>query len=465
MARLNRGRGVALRALPALAALTAMAWADVAIAQAPPGSTGRIRVALRDFDNVMGRPEHAKFGRALVEMLTTDLESTGRLQLFERERLDRVLAEQKLQHTEHFDKSTVVELGKLTGIAYLISGSITAGGKDKLRIDARLTDATTGEVVLTARVMSTTDGLFEAEEELAERLKARLMPAARGGAPTPPPRGPTVAARSVDRGVLRRAAARSADPGKIYARSHAVVIGIDAYPRLTPLKAGVADARAVAGVLRGRGFEVTTLLDGQATLRRIRQVLSHDLYEAVGPQDRVLVFFAGHGQTHGPPDREMGYLMPFDADPIATSGISMSELQKWFALYQAKHVMFVADACYSGLAVAERAAGLAPGTRDYLARITSKPVRVALVAGQRDQKALEEGGQGVFTRFFLDALAGAGDVDRDGLITSDEIAVFVKRRVSQHVWQRHSRRQDPKVAAEGDGEFVFFVGGDRAATR
>ncbi len=62
--------------------------------------------------------------------------------------------------------------------------------------------------------------------------------------------------------------------------------------------------------------------------------------------------------------------------PVST-GISMSELQNWFADYRSKHVMFVADSCYSGLALTTRSTGLDPQTQDYLKHITSRKVRVA----------------------------------------------------------------------------------------
>jgi hypothetical protein len=53
----------------------------------------------------------------------------------------------------------------------------------------------------------------------------------------------------------------------------------------------------------------------------------------------------------------------------------MQELQGWFASYRAKHVMFVADACYSGLAISTRAAGLSAGALDYLAPLNPSGLR------------------------------------------------------------------------------------------
>ena len=245
---------------------------------------------------------------------------------------------------------------------------------------------------------------------------------------------------------------------KVYNRSYAVVIGVDKYSYLPKLKGAVRDARAVAKILKKQGFTVTTLENKKATRSRIAALLGDKLAREVRRDDRVLVFFAGHGVSTGSGNTAMGYLMPIEgkrSSPRGT-GISMTELQNWFADYQAKHVMFVADSCYSGLALSTRAVGLDPESRDYLKQITSKPVRIALVAGGAGEEANEWRGHGLFTKFFLEALGGSADADKDGLITSDEIAAFVKPNVTQTARQYFRAVQQPQMGRRGEGEFVFL---------
>ena len=79
--------------------------------------------------------------------------------------------------------------------------------------------------------------------------------------------------------------------------SIAFVIGINAYGNGVPaLRSAVADARRLAEMLRnGHGYDVV-LLDDPVTLSKIRGGLTDVLPAKVrNPDDRLLVYFAGHG--------------------------------------------------------------------------------------------------------------------------------------------------------------------------
>ena len=268
-------------------------------------------------------------------------------------------------------------------------------------------------------------------------------------------RGLTVAPRAAE-GVQRG--------DVLYRRSHAVVVGIDRYDRLPALTGAVRDAERVGEELERRGFDVTTLVDQAATREALTTLLGDRLPQKVGKEDRVLVFYAGHGLSTGIGGEAMGYVMPVGADRDAPrgTGIAMSEMQRWFAGYESKHVMFVADACYSGLALSTRSIGLSRRTKDYLRMVTSRPVRLAFVAGAADQEAHEWRGQGVFTRYFLDAISGTADANGDGVVTSDEIAAFVKPGVADTVRAHFGADQHPQMGRRGGGEFVFLARGREA---
>lgn len=245
---------------------------------------------------------------------------------------------------------------------------------------------------------------------------------------------------------------------QVYSGSVAVVIGIDAYRDLSPLTGAVRDAKAVAEVLRAQGFEVITLLDAEAKRQRISEVLGDELPNRLGKDDRVLIYFAGHGVTEGDGESTMGYLMPFDASNTKrrSTGLSMSEMQQWFQGYKARHVMFVADACYSGLALSTRSAGLSPKLKDYVKVVSERPVRLALVAGGAGEEANEWHGHGLFTTFFLDAIRGAADTDHDGIVTSYDIVAYVRPQVTETALGLGAR-QTPQYGRRGEGEFLFFT--------
>ena len=244
---------------------------------------------------------------------------------------------------------------------------------------------------------------------------------------------------------------------KLYERSHAVVIGVDRYQKMPRLHAAERDAEELARVLGAKGFAVEKLLGSAATREAVVRVLGDELPGRVGPRDRVLVYFAGHGLSSGEGESAVGYLLPADGDPEhpAATSVPMTELVRWFGEYPAKHVMLLADACYSGLALSTRSVGLRPAMERYLEAITRRPVRVVFVAGGGREEAHEWQGRGLFTHFVLRALDGAADSNRDGIITSDEIVAYVKPEVSVTAQRLWGANQHPQSGRSGEGELVF----------
>jgi hypothetical protein len=264
--------------------------------------------------------------------------------------------------------------------------------------------------------------------------------------------------------------ARLRGPGQpsIYHRSFAVVVGINRYTDLPPLTAASPDAKSVARTLQGQGFRLVCgegcegpVLDGSATKEHLKTLLETTLPSMLSSGDRVVVYFAGHGQSLRRGSGLDGYLLPVNAskDKIADTGLAMTDIQGWLEGYAAKHVMLVADACYSGLALSTRSVALSSTTVDYARLISERKVRFTLVAGRDDQEASEHDGHGVFTKFWLEGIAGHADSNGDDLVTSDELYAFVGPRVFEFVAKNMNREQTPQYARSGQGELVFAVGG------
>src|SRR5262249_5571918 len=115
-----------------------------------------------------------------------------------------------------------------------------------------------------------------------------------------------------------------------YRKSWAVIIGINAYQKWPKLEYAVNDAKAIGDVLRTLGFdEVVMLLDGEATQKNILRVLGDDLKAKTQDEDRVFIFFAGHGQTEDLANGKMGYIIPVEGerDNYYSTAISMHQLQ------------------------------------------------------------------------------------------------------------------------------------------
>jgi peptidoglycan/xylan/chitin deacetylase (PgdA/CDA1 family) len=245
----------------------------------------------------------------------------------------------------------------------------------------------------------------------------------------------------------------------IYRDSWAVVVGIDDYPKWPKLHYAVNDAKGVKDLLTSKfGFKqdhVFTLLNGEATRARILSVLGDTLAnpKRVQREDRVFVFFAGHGATRKLPNgRDLGYIVPFDADPENFQGqsISMSNFQDISEAIPAKHVFFVMDSCYSGLALT-RGVGTAG---NYIREVSRRTARQMLTAGGSDEEVADNGpnGHSIFTWTVLQGLEGRADLNSDGFISASELSSFVAPSVSG------VSRQTPAFGAlvgnEG-GEFLF----------
>lgn len=84
----------------------------------------------------------------------------------------------------------------------------------------------------------------------------------------------------------------------------ALVIGIDAYRHVRPLKGAVADARDIENSLRRTGVQdVTPLIDAKADRSTILSSLNR-LLERASPRDIVILSLAGHGAQE--PERVKG---------------------------------------------------------------------------------------------------------------------------------------------------------------
>ena len=247
-----------------------------------------------------------------------------------------------------------------------------------------------------------------------------------------------------------------------YRDSFAVIIGINEYEHWPKLRYAVNDANGIEEALTSKfGFKkenIRKLLNGEATRQRIMQVLGDELTDStkVQREDRVFFFFAGHGTTRGFEDgRQVGFIVPVDADQnnYVSTAISMAQIREASDLIPAKHVYFVMDSCYSGLALS-RGSGAYSKDRSYLEEITRRASRQILTAGGADQQVADDGpnGHSVFTWAVLQGLQGEADLDGNGVITASELGAYVSPIVAKFANQTPAVGN--LVGSEG-GEFVF----------
>jgi hypothetical protein len=242
-----------------------------------------------------------------------------------------------------------------------------------------------------------------------------------------------------------------------YQNSLALVIGINRYRKAPRLGYARQDAQGFAeALIKNFGFasgNVTMLLDEDATRERIFATFLSYVHAGLSADDRLAVFFAGHGYTKTGHRGEIGYLVPVDGDPSSLlTLIRWDDLTRNSELIPAKHVLFIMDACYGGLAITRT---LSPGSGRFLKDMLQRYSRQVLTAGKANETVADSGGprpgHSIFTGHLLDALDGRA-ATTEGIVSANGVMAYVYDRVSTD----HNSRQTPHFGFfDGDGDFIF----------
>ena len=145
-------------------------------ASAQTAKAKRPLVAVTDFDyGTVGYHWWRDYdiGKGMADQVMGELLEEGSFRVVERKKLDTILAEQDFAHSDRADPGAakLSKLGKVLGVRYIITGSITKfGGEDKkqggsikgigvglgkakteVTVTARMVDTSTGEVLLSAK--------------------------------------------------------------------------------------------------------------------------------------------------------------------------------------------------------------------------------------------------------------------------------------------------------------------------
>jgi len=243
----------------------------------------------------------------------------------------------------------------------------------------------------------------------------------------------------------------------LYSNSRALIIGINQYVSAPPLDYAVKDATAVADILKNKfGFDESNLkivTDAEASRSEIMTHYMAFANRDIENDDRIFIFFAGHGYTQTGKRGEVGFLVPYDGNfNDLSSLIRWDDLTRNAELIPAKHILFIMDACYGGLAITRT---LAPGSMRFLKDMLKRYARQVLTAGKANEVVSDSGGpipdHSVFTGHFIEGLEGKAASD-DGVITANGIMSYVYEKVSKDPYSQ----QTPHYGFfDGDGDFIF----------
>lgn len=248
----------------------------------------------------------------------------------------------------------------------------------------------------------------------------------------------------------------------LYRKKWALVIGINEYENWPQLKYAVNDAQGIKDVLvdklEFKEDNIVLIKDKEATRKGILEAFGDHLInnEKVKKDDAVFVFYAGHGMTRRVNEhKSLGYIVPVDGDNSSYSSqvISMSEIEDLNEMIPAKHVFWVMDACYSGLALT-RGASRTSSTSRYIKEVTSRQARQIITAGGANEEVADGGphGHSIFTWTLINGLSGDADLNGDGYITASEVCNYVPPYVSS------ISNQTPaygNLVGSSGGDFIF----------
>ncbi|MGC8866586.1 MAG: CsgG/HfaB family protein [Elusimicrobiales bacterium] len=121
------------------------------------------RIAVVEFENKTAYGQR-RLGQAATDILITELFKSGKFIVVERDKMNKIIEEQKLQQGGMIDPQTAVKLGQILGVEAIVVGAVSEFGVRKegsdyllaqskqqvaeVSVDIRVIDVQTGQVIL-----------------------------------------------------------------------------------------------------------------------------------------------------------------------------------------------------------------------------------------------------------------------------------------------------------------------------
>jgi len=159
------------RSMVALLALLVSGAALVGAQQR--GQDTRPGIAVLPFNNGgsygQGKEDFDALERGIAGMMISELSANPAARVVERQEIQRLLDEQNLGAQGRVDAATAAKIGKLVGARYMVLGTFVDFYGD-FRVDVRLINTETSEVVKTESERMQRDHLFDIIRNIAARL-------------------------------------------------------------------------------------------------------------------------------------------------------------------------------------------------------------------------------------------------------------------------------------------------------
>ena len=171
------------------------------------------------------------------------------------------------------------------------------------------------------------------------------------------------------------------------------------------------------------------------------------LFNYIKPnKSNVYIYYAGHG---APGEEGDAYLVPTDTDSqtIEFTGYPLSTLYSNLGKLPAKSVTVILEACFSG---GSQSGSLISKASPIV--ITPKktmiPANVKVIAaGSERQMASweEDSSHSLFTKYFLKAMSGEGDSNKDGKVSDAELKEYLSDTMTYYARRYYGRDQKVQI--------------------
>lgn len=243
-----------------------------------------------------------------------------------------------------------------------------------------------------------------------------------------------------------------------FGKFYAIIIGNNEYGAYPALKTPIADAKSLELLLRERyGFKTKLLINAN---RHTIMSAFNELNQKLTDQDNLLIYYAGHGEIDK--KSQTAYWLPVDSETgNSANWISSQSITEFLSIMPAKHIMVVADSCYSGALTGSAVARLPDGMDDakrerWLKAMNSRKARTVLTSGGVKPVMDQGGGEhSVFANAFLKVLRGNKRIIEDYDIFRD-VANQVQASAARGGFEQKPQYA-PLQHAGHEGSPFFFV--------
>lgn len=229
-------------------------------------------------------------------------------------------------------------------------------------------------------------------------------------------------------------------------RKTALLFGNNAYTGNIPaLQTPVGDVESVGSLLRERlGYQVEVVPN--AGKREMILALKR-LAETAGPNDNIVVMYAGHGYELD--DTRQGFWLPVDANETnPETWVSNGDIARLLNANPARQILLVSDSCFSGTLTKEaKVESRGESAEEILLR---RSVLALSSGGEEPVSDDGLGGHSIFAHHLIGALA---QVDRQS--TATQIHLAVKEEVEKDFPQEPQLGGLLSAGHTPGGDFLF----------